>query len=182
MKDWAKSRIKRIDFDVHFAPSNSKKAELNRILEIENQIFSWFSYLYMGRLIEGIAPDEDELGTARDVMRDIYQFAGRPLPGFFSDQPLEDTYDPGRKFWRDLFALHKASMKRGDNRLEVMLTEDMQRQDVLEAAGHLPQTVKHLVKGRTIVIESPPEFETWLHAGQNAQSNWRKRLWQTLSG
>lgn len=32
LKDWAKSRIKRIDFDVHFAPTASRKAELNRIL------------------------------------------------------------------------------------------------------------------------------------------------------
>lgn len=183
LKEWAKSRVKRVDFDVHFAPSESQKAALSRILEVENPIFKWFAFLYIGHLRQGLAPAEDELHIARAAMKELYLYASRPVPEFFAERPLEQVYDPGRKVWRDLlFGLRKASIERRDGRLLVGFKDEMQYNEVRAAVGHLPQTVKYQIKGKTIVIESPGEFETWLRTGRASPSNWLGRFWEKVQG
>ena len=182
-KEWAKSRLKRIDFDVQFAPSAEKKEELNRILEVDNPIFKWFSFLYMGHLSRGAFPDEDELSLARDVMKELYVHAGRPLPAFFPQQPIECLYDPGRRAWQDLLdGLRKASAVKDGARRLVEFKNDMQYPEIRAYAGYLPQTVKHKVKGKTIVIESPHEFDEWLGGNTNGHRRWPARLVAHIRG
>lgn len=182
LKEWAKSRIKRIDFDVHFSPTPNQKSALNKILETENPLFPWFAALYLSRLRDGDVPSEDELETARGVLKDLYQRADRPLPDFFPERPIEEMYDPGRRSWRDLlYGLRKASVDRRDHRLIVSFTDDMQYSEVRAAVGHLPQNVKHEVKGKTIIIESPAEFRSWLGVDRNGDTNWIQRFWKSLS-
>ncbi|MBI2886176.1 MAG: phospholipase D family protein [Chloroflexi bacterium] len=177
LKDWAKSRLKRVDFDVQFAPSEIEKARLNKILEVDNPLFKWFSHLYMESLARGETPGEDELRISRSVMRDLYRHAGRSAPSFFPDQPLERLYDPGRKAWRDVIhVLRKAAPQRQGQRLLITFKEEMQHNEVRAYAGHLPQTVKKEIKGKTIVIESPVEFDRWLKGADGASQSWRDRL------
>lgn len=64
--------------------------------------------------------------------------------------------------------MRKASVARDGGRRLIAFKDDMQRHEVLAYAGHLPQTVKHTIKGKTIVIESPREFEDWLRTGWEA--------------
>ena len=182
-KEWAKSRLKRIDFDVQFAPNAEKKEALNKILEVDNPLFKWFSFLYMGYLAHDISGGDDELGIARDVMKDLYGRSGRALPAFFPQEPIECLYDPGRRAWQDLLnGLRKASaMKEGTRRL-IIFKDEMQRPEVLAYAGHLPQTVKHKVKGKTIVIESPHEFEEWLGGSKSRRQSWPSRLVARIRG
>ena len=182
-KEWAKSRLKRIDFDVQFAPSAEKKEELNKILEIDNPIFKWFSFLYMRCLSTGAFPDEDELSLARDVMKDLYISAGRALPAFFPQQPIECLYNPGRRAWTDLLhGLRKASAVRDGTRRLIQFKDDMQYPEIKAYAGYLPQTVKHKVKGKTIVVESPREFDEWLQANTNGHRRWPARLMARVRG
>src|SRR5438132_2869367 len=85
-----------------------------------------------------------------------------PLRVFFPNQPLEQThiYDPRRKVWRGLlFGLRKAKSARREDRLLITFKDDMQHSEVSAALSHLPQTVKHQLKGKTVIIESPAEFE-----------------------
>jgi len=182
-KEWAKSRLKRIDFDVQFAPNAEKKEALNKILEVDNPLFKWFSVLYMGRVVHDISAGDDELSIARDVMKDLYGRAGRALPAFFPQQPIECLYDPGRRAWQDLLnGLRKASaVKEGTRRL-IIFKDEMQRLEVLAYAGHLPQSVKHNVKGKTIVIESPHEFEEWLGGSKSRRQSWPSRLVSRIRG
>lgn len=177
LKEWAKSRLKRIDFDVQFAPDGEQKRRLNVILEAENPIFKWFAFLYMDHLERGASPGEDELSIARTVLRDLYRHAGRPLPPFFPDGPVEQVYNPGRRAWQDvLYRLRKASLTRHGDQMHVDFKDDMQRPEVRAYAGHLPQTVKHKVKGKIIVIESPREFEEWLGSGRGRTESPLRRL------
>ena len=184
LKEWAKSRLKRIDFDVQFAPSEEQKGRLNEILEVDNPIFKWFSFLYMDRLCSGTSLGDDELSMARAVMRDLYSHAGRSLPPFFPEQPVEQLYNPGRRAWEDvLYGLRKASVTEGGDRLLIAFKDDMQRQEVLSYAGNLPQTVKHVIKGKTIVIESPREFREWLgHTGGGRGSRFFRHFMGRLRG
>jgi hypothetical protein len=184
LKEWAKSRLKRIDFDVQFAPNEEQKGKLNQILEIDNPIFKWFSFLYMDHLERGASPGEDELSIARAVMRDLYRHAGRPLPSFFPEEPVEHLYNPGRRDWQDVLdRFHKASVTRDGDRLLIDFKDDMQYREVLAYAGHLPQTVKHKVKGKTIVIESPREFQEWLGgSGGGREGRFFRRFIDRLRG
>ena len=181
LKDWAKSRI-AVDFDVHFASNERQKAVLNDILTEHNPVFTWFAALYLERLQAGVSPTDDELEIARAVMRELYQYAERPLPAFFSEQPIEYTYDPRRKQWRDLISgLHKATVSRQKDRILITFTDDMQHTEVCAALGHLPQTIKYHQKGKTVVVESPVTFDNWLATerldGRERLRPWWKRLW-----
>jgi hypothetical protein len=183
LKEWAKSRLKRIDFDVQFAPNEEQKGELNRILEVNNPLFKWFSFLYVDQLEHGASPGEDELSMARAVMKELYRRAGRPLPPFFPEEPVERLYNPGRRAWQDVLdRFRKASATRDGDRLLIDFKDDMQYREVLAYAGHLPQTVKHKVKGRTIVVESPREFNEWLENGRSRPESWFKRLIRRRQG
>ena len=90
---------------------------------------------------------------------------------------MEHLYNPGRRAWQDLlYGLRKASTTSDGARLLIAFKDDMQHQEVRAYAGHLPQTVKHKVKGKTIVLESPREFEEWLGSRRSRPESWFRRL------
>ncbi|MCL0046611.1 hypothetical protein M1N18_01365 [Dehalococcoidales bacterium] len=169
LKEWAKSRVKRIDFDVHFAPTEAAKEKLAKLFSQDNPIFKWFSYLYLSHLSADELPSDDELRLARMVMEELYGYARRPLPEFFPVEPIEKLYDPGRRDWRDLlYRLRKATVTQEGNRKLVTFSKDMQHWEINDYQGYLPQTIKHQRKGNTIIIENPTEFDRWL--GQPPQA------------
>jgi len=163
LQEWAKSRVIRIDFDVHFAPSPDGRATLARLFSQENLIFKWFSFLYIQELNKKELPGDDELYLSRKVMKKLYEYAGRKLPEFFPEQPIEKLYDPGRRDWRDIvYELHKAEISSDKNRTLVTFTRDMQSWEVNYFQSSLPQTIKSKRKGNTLIIENPAEFQKWL--------------------
>ena len=163
LKEWAKSRVKRIDFDVHFAPTETDKERLQRLFSQDSLVFQWFSHIYLRCLDDNELPGDDELRLARTVIKELYQFAGRPLPEFFPSKPIEKLYDPGLRDWRDLlYGLHKATAEEQGNRKLVTFSKDMQHWEINDYQGYLPQTIKYQRKGNTIVIENPGEFDRWL--------------------
>lgn len=179
LKDWAKSRLKRIDFDVHFAPNEKHRAKLAEMFNRENPIFRWFSHLYFEELRRAEIFGDDELHLARLVMKRLYAFAERMPPDFFPAEPIERLYDPGRHHWKDLLGnLKKARLKSEKDRLLVEFSEDLQHHEIREYQGALPQTIKHRLRGKTLVIESPKEFDLWLYGPPSARTPWFRRLFQ----
>ncbi|MBN2187278.1 MAG: phospholipase D family protein [Dehalococcoidia bacterium] len=171
LKEWAKSRVKRIDFDVHFAPSEDAKERLARLFSQDNSVFKWFSHLYINHLDSNELPSDDELRLARTVMRQLYEYAQRPLPAFFPARPIEELYDPGRRDWQDLlFRLRKATVEQEGDRKLATFSKDMQHWEINDYQGYLPQTVKYQRKGNTIIIENPKEFDRWLGQPPRAPS------------
>jgi len=164
LKEWAKSRVKRVDFDMHFAPNERTKQKLATIFAKENLIFRWFSHLYLERLVTTDTPSDDELSIAREVMKDLYGKSGRVIPDFFPTQPLDKLYDPGRRAWGDLLMLKKARMEYAGDRALVHFSDDMQSYEIRAYEAYLPQTVKYQRKGNTLIIETPNEFTMWLEA------------------
>ncbi|MFC2066771.1 hypothetical protein ACFLUO_06955 [Chloroflexota bacterium] len=163
LKEWAKSRVKRIDFDVHFVPTEVSKEKLAKLFAQDNQIFKWFAYLYLERLNTDGLPSDDELQTARLVMQDLYKHAGRALPSFFPNEPIEKLHDPGRKDWQDLlYGLRKATAENEGKRKLITFSKDMQHWEINDYQSYLPQTVKHQRRGNTIIVENPREFDKWL--------------------
>ena len=171
LKEWAKSRVKRIDFDVHFSPTEGAKEKLARLFSTDNPVFRWFSYLYLQHLSDQEFASDDELGLARAVMKELYEYSKRPLPEFFPGEPVEKLYDPGRRDWRDLvYVLRKAEVIEQGNRKLVEFDGDMQHWEINDYQSSLPQTVKYQRKGSTIIIENPREFDRWLGQPQGLLS------------
>jgi hypothetical protein len=165
LPEWAKTRVKRIDFDVHFAPSEGNTTKLATFFERPSQLFRWFSALYLENLHMLLEPRDDELHLARGVLQRLYDHAGRKPPSFFPARPLEEIYDPGSARWRDLIHRKKqASLRRERDRLTIEFADDLQHHEITPYLGLLPQTLKTERSGRKLIVENPAEFERWLGA------------------
>lgn len=64
LKEWAKSRMKRIDFDVHFVPNTRTQGQLASILEKPSPLYRWFAREYEKRLSQPGWLQDDELATS----------------------------------------------------------------------------------------------------------------------
>jgi len=171
LQDWARSRVKRVDFDVHFASTGKGKRKLKELFERDNNVFRWFCHLYLHHLSIDSEFSDDELHIARAVMRQLYLHAGRTPPEFFLDQPVETKYDLGSTRWADLLYRRKdARMVREKERLLVRFPDHMQFWEIRRFEGYLPPEVKARQEGHTIIIETPGEFDTWCPPP-------RRRLW-----
>jgi len=169
LDNWAKTRVKWIDFDVQFIPNETAKEKLGKLFLEDNQIFRWFSHIYLSHLDDSELSSDDELHISRIVMKQLYKYAGRSLPSFFPNEPIEKCYDPGRRHWRDLiYELKLATIHADRSRIFVTFSEDTQHPEINAYQGYLPQTVKYQRKARKIIIESPDQFNKWL--GRSPQS------------
>ncbi len=178
LKDWVKSRVKRVDFDVQFAPNEAVRERLAKLFSEDNQIFRWFSYVYLRHLNGDELSSDDELRLARVVTRELYEYARRSLPEFFPTEPIEKLYDPGRRDWRDLiYELDLATIRPDGNRALVTFSSNMQFWEVNDYQGYLPQTIKYRRKGNTLIIENPNQFNKWLGQPPQARS-WLSRLFK----
>ena len=93
---WLRTRVKRVDFDVHFTETSETKIALRKIMEEPNPLFPWFATSYLRLLRQAEQPNDDELHLARKAMHELYDRAGRDLPSAFPDRPLELIHNPGR--------------------------------------------------------------------------------------
>lgn len=178
LPEWAKSRSLRLHFDVHFPRTEAGVKVLAELLTRNNKIFKWFSHLYLNRLETYEPSSEDELELARDVTRKIYASADRMVPEYFPQRPIEELYDMGRQGWLDLlYASKKAHMRRVQGRFFIDFLEDMTISEVNEYRGLLPQVVKSKREGKTLLIESPKQFDAWLKSQENDHGRpWPRRV------
>ena len=175
LRDWAKSRLKRVDFDVHFVPTTRTQEHLATILDKQNPLFRWFARTHLERIAQPGWLTDDEMGVARDVMLALYQFAGRDVPEYFPRRPLEELYDSDLRAWLDVIHQRKAVLHRAGKETTIAFSNDLQPQEVQEYVACLPQMVKTRKIGKTLVIENPEHFHAWLD-GASTKSGWWERL------
>jgi hypothetical protein len=177
LRDWAKSRLKRVDFDVHFVPTTRTQEHLATILDRPNPLFRWFARLCLQRIAQPGWLTDDEMAVARDVMLSLYQLAGRDLPLYFPRRPLEELYDSDLRAWKDLIRQRKAAVHRAGNETRVVFSDDLEPQEIQEYRACMPQTVKARKIGKTLVIENPQQFHTWLE-GPTTRSRWWEKVFR----
>jgi hypothetical protein len=135
---------------------------LKELFERQNNIYRWFSYLYLQHLAKDERFSDDELHVARTVMLELYDYTNRTRPEFFLDQPVEKTYDLGRQRWGDLlFRRREARIIREQGRILMRFPEQMQHWEIRRYEGYLPPEVKARQEGYTIIIETPEDFDLW---------------------
>ncbi len=161
-----------------FAPSPASKETLSRLFRADNRVFRWFAPLYLERLSSAVHLPEDELEFARRVLEDLYRHAGKAPPPEFPSQPIEKLYNPGRRDWLEIVErTRKARVSYERDRATVTFSDDMLPYEIKRYENALPQAVKHRRQGRTLVIESPGEFRSWLEGSpKTALPLWRRLL------
>lgn len=163
LRDWARTRVKKVVFPVYFQPDPAKKQALHQLLLEDNPLFEWFAYRYLEALRNEPEPSNDDLAISREVMRELHAFAGRVLPPCFPEQPVDLKFSTGRFEWHDLlYGIRKASIVQEGSRIRIEFTPDMQRDEVSYYESNLPLGLNKDRKGSTILINAPDEFLSWL--------------------
>ena len=173
LQPWLRTRVKRVDFDVYFTETSESKIALRKIMEEPNPLFPWFTTLYLQLLGQIDQPHDDELHLARTAMQQLYVRAGRNVPSFFPDRPLELIHDPGRALWLELLygsQRSQATCRRENSRLVVEFRDDLQRSELARYETALAEIVKREPQGRILMIDNPEAFYVWL--GKRPPTRW----------
>jgi len=93
LPDWAKTRVKRLVFNVKFNGGPEDTKLLNQLMGRENNAFAAFSKAYISQLVNGFEYDDDELKLARLIMQELYTKVGKELPDYFPKRSPELIYD-----------------------------------------------------------------------------------------
>ncbi len=169
LRDWARTRVKRVVFPVYFHARPERKEALHQLLLEENPIFPWFAHRYLERLAGRPALSADDLALARSVMLELYAYAGRAPPAWFPREPFEARFDVGRLDWHDLVhSLRKAAVHSEGSRVRVEFTPDLQPSEVAHYESLLPLDLNKDRRGHTLLIYAPERFLRWLDAPRPA--------------
>ncbi len=161
--DWAKSRVRRLDFDVQFSGEESDEMLINDLLSRRNSVFGVFATDYVSRLAVGSGYRKDELFDAREIMRGVYEKAGKDTPSYFPDIPPEERFDVDAIYCFRQIRRHKlVSEKRKNGVIHLSFTG---RPALHEFRGKLPQTIKSQYADTELVIENPEVFDKFLSKG-----------------
>lgn len=182
--NWAKTRVKRIDFMFQFSRSAEAKERLARIMEFDNRIFRWFSHLYLTKWVEGAwreVSDEDELFLARVVLRELYAYAGRKLPAYFPHTPVDLSSERARRRWRGLlFDIKpaKASYRDTGDSVFVEFDKDVQPDEVDSYLGDLPPEISPEKTGNRVRVQPAETFYAFLGEKRRKGVSFRlRRVW-----
>jgi len=171
MPQWAQTRMKTLDFDVLFPKNVDNQIMLNELISKPNAMFEWFSAYYIKMMKGSERIDEDELSIARDVMKQLYEYAGRPLPEFFPPKPVEEIFDLGKIEWKRLVnVFKKVSIKKVDDTIHLTFGDDISKWEIPKYLGLLPQNIKCDRRGNVVTIQNPEDFNGWLFDGENKVS------------
>lgn len=158
--EWFRNRSKVLHFNVNFDTSYKGEAEVNRLVEQDNPLFLWFTHKMLTRELT-LSNDDDALRTARAVMLELYEYAGRDVPEWFPRCPAEQEYDAGRDRWLNLLKREDITAEDQGERLRVSFPEGMST-DTYTYARDPPTVARVERRGRDLLIKSPDEFLDWL--------------------
>ena len=176
--EWAKTRVRRLDFLVKFRESEKEQMVINDILQRPNHVFSPFAKLYVEELLKDPEFRNDELHIARAVMSHIYDIADRELPEYFPHNPPEEVYDMDALYCvdRERYGIFKESKIRGGLRLEFNAWGSLHN-----FRSRLPPSVSSIVDDKILIIENPKEYRTFMKKGRiNSKRGILSRLVKTF--
>lgn len=160
--EWLGRRCKILDFDVRFEDTPQSRMFINKIRNEDNPIFKYFSYIVINEINDEQKMNEDILYPAREAFKKLYDYVGRPIPGYFPDAPAEEKYDIGRDSWRGLYEHDIIEEKIKDKSLKIIFNGGMQSYQVARYYRKLPGNIRADHMGQTIIIKNPELFKNWI--------------------
>lgn len=162
--DWAKSRVRRLNFDVQFSGNESDEILINDLISKNNTVFSAFSREYISRLATGIEYNQDELYDARKVWKILYEKAGLTRPSYFPEKLPEDHFDVDAIYCYSQVRKHKLVKEKRKNGIIYLTFKGYAA--LHEFRGRLPQTIKYQFNNEELIIENPKIFEAFMQKGK----------------
>jgi hypothetical protein len=148
---------------VIFKKKQENSQKLNQIMGQPNPIFHFFSYYYLNKTdIKRFFKVEDELNVARHIIQNLYKFAGRPLPEYFPERPVEEIYDKNWEKWNKSVKLKKVDIKYKNGFVYVHFPADM-KFEIKSHLKSLPQELMAEIHGNKITTDRSLEFRQWLN-------------------
>lgn len=174
LPDWAKTRIKRLVFNVKFNGGPEDTKLLNDLMGRENIVFAAFSKEYISQLTKGFEYDEDELKLARIVMTELYKKAGRDIPEFFPHKSPELIYDMDAISCYDKrrFMMFQEKKIKGGIRLTFTSFKSLNN-----FKAKLPPEINYETDDKTLVITNRDQYKKFMARGKPAKKSrlfWRK--------
>lgn len=171
-KDWLKSRILRVDFDVHVPCSSPRnRSELNDIIKQDNLLFCWFSYLYLHDDLDKL--ESDLLAPVRICFKKLYKIANRSIPEYFPEEPIEGFHSIRARKWKNLIKQRKIHLKNKGKHLHAIFNNDIQSFEVEKYRSDLDKTIPTERVGNTIIIKDTTSFNKWVGKKRKKGRLWR---------
>jgi hypothetical protein len=172
-----RTRMKMLEFDVVFDVEGHEREETARLIKEQNRLFPWFAHLLFQKQIT--LPDQDDkLAVAREVFRELYEYAGRELPVYFpKDGPAERIYDHGRRKWRQAHQTGLFTIEEKNDILLADFSENLDGYAVFKYDKVVPSTIRTEVQKTRIQFDQPERFYEWTGIKPRS-AGWWSRLWK----
>jgi hypothetical protein len=171
---WFRNRAKILKLDVRFSPSPAAEGEVQQIIRTPNPLFGWIAHRLLTRFqADSIELADDVLAPVRKALLSLYEEAGREAPGYLSQVPAENRYDPGREEWRRLARNGEVHLRSQGETLYVTFDGELEHWEIAELGRKLPTRVRADQEGHRLVIRSPDAFEDWLG---DIQVSWTEKI------
>ena len=168
LPEWAKSRFLYVRFNVRFHTTAKNQLSIHKTLSEDNEIFTYFSTVAI-RKIKNMDHQIDDLFIARESFKKLYEIAGRPLPEYFPQKPLEELYDQDANLaWATLNIWNTA--KRTVNKSNQLRYKFDNSKSLKQFTAYLPQGIIYKKEGFELLIENPKQFNAWIKKGKNNQT------------
>jgi hypothetical protein len=95
-------------------------------------------------------------------MQQLYRHAGRSLPEWFPQKPVEDLYDPNRGKLQELLDYHKLKIREDNGVACLDFADDMDKREIRSAINFIPTRFDKKEIGNTALIDPEEEFWEWL--------------------
>jgi len=172
-----RTRMKMLEFDVVFDVEGHEREETARLIKERNQLFPWFAHLLFQKQIT--LPDQDDkLAVAREVFRELYEYANREPPVYFpNDGPAERIYDHGRRKWRQAYQTGLFTIEEKNDILLADFSENLDGYAVFKYDKVVPSTIRTEVQKTRIQFDQPERFYEWTGI-EPKSTGWWGRIWK----
>ena len=162
-------RVREIAMHAAFISNEENSMTVETLLEDASDVFPFFSMKMLEHL-EGSSEDwyvhSDELGLARRVMFELYDFAGLKPPAWWLKRPVEKVNDDQAYQWLDMLNKEVVEFRIAGDEVVVRVLGDGAKWDAKAKKNLLPTSVAPEDLGTSIRIRNPDLFVDWLNAAK----------------
>lgn len=155
-------RTKVLNLDIQFEDTHHAAKYIHDLTERSNPLFTWFAHLFADREVIMRSDDSDTLAEARNIFKQLYQMADRPLPDYFPEQPAEKEHDIGRREWEDAYSGQIVDFTRRNGNLIAEFDESLSVYgSVRQYSRSLPKEARPRQDGHKIKIRDENAVKNW---------------------
>ena len=160
---WFRNRSKILHFDIFFEGNFKSRRDVAEVIDQKNPLFEWFTHQMLNSEMK-IPDSTDSLEIARNVFKNLYEYADRELPPYFPEKPADEHYDTAKGKWHRAHDRNQIEFEEYNGHIIAAFDEDMSF-DVKSYCRSLPTRMRAEAHGLEIEIKHVDNFIDWF--GEN---------------